>query len=74
MEPAILRKPTLIEDEELVQQFERALKCQLCNSIISNYDFQAFLTDNGITHTIIVCTKCYQKIIEEDTASDDYRD
>jgi hypothetical protein len=66
------RKPILIEDEELVQQFERALKCKICNQIISSYDFQACITEHGITHTIVVCSRCYQEIIQQDTASDDY--
>ena len=72
METASAKKAILIEDEELVQQFERALKCQMCNQVISGYDFQACITEHGITHTIVVCSRCYQEIIQQDTASDDY--
>lgn len=72
METSSARKPILIEDEELVQQFERALKCQMCNQVISGYDFQAGVTEHGITHTVVVCSKCYQTIIQQDMASDDY--
>jgi len=72
METSLARKPILIEDEELAKQFERALKCQLCDSIISDYDFQACITEHGITHTVVVCSRCYQDIIQQATASDDY--
>ena len=41
METSLARKPILIEDEELAKQFERALKCRMCNQVISGYDFQA---------------------------------
>ncbi|KJR43113.1 hypothetical protein MCHI_000986 [Candidatus Magnetoovum chiemensis] len=43
-----------IIDEELAEEFERALKCQMCNQIISGYDFEACITEHGITHTIVV--------------------
>jgi hypothetical protein len=73
MKTALSSNPTLIKkDEELAQQFERALKCQMCNQIISGYDFQAGVTEHGITHTIVVCSRCYQEIIQQDMASDDY--
>jgi len=72
METASARKPILIKDEELVQQFERALKCKICNQIISDYDFQACITEHGITHTVVVCSRCYQEMIQQDMASDDY--
>jgi len=72
METASARQQTLIEDEELIKQFERALKCQMCNSIISDYDFQACITEHGITHTVVICRRCYQEMIQQDMASDDY--
>jgi hypothetical protein len=72
METALARKPILIADEELIKQFERALKCQMCNSIISDYDFQACITEHGITHTVVLCSRCYQEMIQQDMASDDY--
>jgi hypothetical protein len=72
METGLARQQTLIEDEELIKQFERALKCQMCNSIISDYDCQACITEHGITHTVVICSRCYQEIIQQDMASDDY--
>ncbi len=74
MKSGLARKPTLIQDEELIQQFERCLKCQLCQQVISGYDFQACITEHGITHTVVVCSKCYQDIIQQDMVSDDYWD
>ena len=72
METGLARQQTLIEDEEIIKQFERALKCQMCNQVISNYDFQACITEHGITHTVVICSRCYQEIIQQDMASDDY--
>ncbi|KJR43116.1 hypothetical protein MCHI_000989 [Candidatus Magnetoovum chiemensis] len=49
-----------IIDEELAEEFERALKCQMCNQIISGYDFEACITEHGVTHTIFHKQKMYE--------------
>lgn len=72
METRLSRKEKLIEDDEIVKLFERSLKCQMCNQMLSDYNFQACITEQGITHTIVVCSRCYQELLEQDMASDDY--